>query len=78
MPTAAVSTAIAAPIVAVSNVLLLMIAGPRRTRPGFGLALRKKVKLASWRNLLETAVLTGEPGWDRTNDLLIKSQLLYH
>src|SRR5262245_6011600 len=22
--------------------------------------------------------LTGEPGWDRTNDLLIKSQLLYH
>jgi hypothetical protein len=20
----------------------------------------------------------GEPGWDRTNDLLIKSQLLYH
>jgi hypothetical protein len=21
---------------------------------------------------------TGEPGWDRTNDLLIKSQLLYH
>ena len=22
--------------------------------------------------------LFGEPGWDRTNDLLIKSQLLYH
>jgi hypothetical protein len=28
----------------------------------------------------ETDILIcfGEPGWDRTNDLLIKSQLLYH
>ena len=26
----------------------------------------------------EVAVFIGEPGWYRTNDLLIKSQLLYH
>ena len=31
--------------------------------------------------VLESRVVIGvfgEPGWDRTNDLLIKSQLLYH
>ena len=26
----------------------------------------------------ENVDIIGEPGWDRTNDLLIKSQLLYH
>jgi hypothetical protein len=28
--------------------------------------------------ILSTLPTAGEPGWDRTNDLLIKSQLLYH
>jgi hypothetical protein len=40
--------------------------------------LTKVNLLTSTGQLLDLSSNFGEPGWDRTSDLLIKSQLLYH
>ena len=48
--------------------------GYRLTQPG-----RRVARDETWgQRGCRKPNLTGEPGWDRTNDLLIKSQLLYH
>ena len=39
---------------------------------------RRRLVSARIGKILSTLPTAGEPGWDRTNDLLIKSQLLYH
>ena len=38
---------------------------------------RRRERAVSWAGLDEGDVFSGEPRWDRTNDHLIKSQVLY-
>jgi hypothetical protein len=61
-------------IAAATNIRVAIFSPTRRSAELFA----REVLPALGAAAPELADIIGEPGWDRTNDLLIKSQLLYH